>query len=76
VRNNRFFVYSVFFSLLGVNGVDRACVNTCAAVDAGIGINDTFSALFADGVDRTGVLTGSTVGAIISNCMSHNITSL
>ena len=50
-------------------------VHACAAVDAGIGVNDAFAVLFADGVDRTGILTCCAVGAIVGNGMGHGFSS-
>ena len=44
-------------------------VHACAAVDAGIGVDDALAALLADGVDRTGILTCCAVGAIVGNGM-------
>lgn len=52
-----------------MDSVDRTGVHACAAVDAGIGVDNAFAGLFADGVDRTGVLTCCAVGAIVGNGM-------
>ena len=50
-------------------------VHACAAVDAGIDVDDALAALLADGVDRTGILTCCAVGAIVGNGMRHGFSS-
>jgi hypothetical protein len=50
-------------------------IHASAAVDAGIGVDNAFGALLADSVDRTGILTCCTVGAIVSNGMGHGFSS-
>jgi len=59
-----------------MNGIYRAIVYTCAAVDTNIGVDSAFCTLLADSVNGTGILTCCAVCAIISNSMSHNFTSL
>ena len=50
-------------------------VHACAAVDTGIGIDDALAALLGNGVDRTGILTCCTVGAIVGNGVGHGSSS-
>ena len=52
-----------------MDSVHGTGVHACAAVDAGIGVDDALAALLADGVDRTGVLTCCAIGAIVGNSM-------
>ena len=54
----------------------RTGVHACAAVDAGIGVDDAFATLFADGVHGAGIFACRAIGAIVGNCMSHGFTSL
>jgi len=58
-----------------MDSVHGTGVHACAAVDAGIGVDDALAALLADGVDRTGILTCCAVGAIVSNGMRHGSSS-
>jgi hypothetical protein len=51
-------------------------VHACAAVDAGICVDDALVALLTDGVDRTGILTCCAIGAIVGNSVSHGISPL
>jgi hypothetical protein len=50
-------------------------IHASAAVDAGIGVDSAFGTLLADSVDRTGILTCCTIGAIVSNGMGHGFSS-
>ena len=50
-------------------------IHASAAVDTGISVNDTLATLFGNGVDRTGILTCCTVGAIVSNGVGHGFSS-
>ena len=50
-------------------------IHASAAVDASIGVNGTLAALFADSVNRTGILTCCTVGAIVGNGVGHGFSS-
>lgn len=50
-------------------------IHASAAVDAGISVNYTLATLLADGVDRTGILTCCTVGAIVGNGVGHGFSS-
>jgi hypothetical protein len=50
-------------------------IHASAAVDAGIGVNSTLASLLTDSVDRTGILTCCTVGAIVGNGMGHGFSS-
>ncbi len=59
-----------------MDGIYRAIVYTCSAVDTDIGVDSAFCALLGDSINRTRILTRCTVCAIISNSMSHNFTSL
>jgi len=59
-----------------MNSVYWTGIYACSAVDTGIGVNYTLITLLADRVNGTGVLTCSTICAIISNSMGHNFTSL
>jgi len=58
-----------------MDSVHGTGVHACAAVDAGIGVDDALAALLADGVDRTGILTCCAVGAIVGNSMGHGFSS-
>lgn len=71
-----FFVTRCNQCQLRMDSIYRARVNTCTAIDTGIGVDSTFSSLLADRVNRTGILTCRTICAIISNSMGHNFTSL
>jgi hypothetical protein len=57
---------------LSADGVNRARVNTGAAVDAGIGVDCPLATLFADGVNRAGVVTSAAVDAFFRNFMSQD----
>jgi len=67
----------VFFfaesSCLSADSVYRACVNTCATVDAGVCVNNTLVTLLADRVDRAGVITCAAVNALVGNLVSQEI---
>ena len=58
-----------------MDGIHGTGIHASAAVDAGISVDYAFAALFADGVHGTGILTCCTIGAIVSNSMSHGFTS-
>ena len=60
-------------SCLGADGVYRACVNTCAAVNAGISVDYPLLTLLADRVDRTGIVTCAAVNALVGNLVSQEI---
>lgn len=59
-----------------MNSAYGAGINTCSAVDAGIGVDNTLCSLLADSVNGTGVVTCCAVDTIISNSMGHDFTSL
>ena len=59
--------------LLGADGADRARINTGAAVDAGVSVDNPLATLLADSVDRTGIFASCTVGAIVGNLVSQVI---
>jgi hypothetical protein len=50
-------------------------IHASAAVDAGIGVNYTLATLLCNCVDRTGILTCCTIGAIVGNGMGHGFSS-
>lgn len=50
-----------------MNSAYGAGIHACAAIDAGICIDNTFSTLLADGIHRTGIFTSPTVCTIIIN---------
>jgi hypothetical protein len=56
-----------------VNCVDRTGINTCAAVDAGIGVNGTLAASFADSIYGTGIIACTAVDAFFGNRVSQGI---
>ena len=58
-----------------MDSVHGTGVHACAAVDAGIGVDDALAGLLTDGVDRTGILTCCAVGAIVGNSMGHGFSS-
>jgi hypothetical protein len=60
---------------LGMDSIYGTGIHASAAVDAGIGVDDALATLLADGVDRTGILTCCTVGAIVSNGVGHGFSS-
>jgi hypothetical protein len=59
--------------LRGFDGFDGADVNASAAVGAGISVDHADFAHFGDGAQRAGVVTGTTVDAIVSNDMGQGI---
>jgi len=58
---------------LGADGVYRACVYTCAAVDAGICVDSPLVALLADSIYRAGIITCTAVDALVGNFVSQKI---
>lgn len=56
---------------LGADGVNRASINTGAAVDAGVSVDNPLGTLLADGVDRAGIFASGTVGAVVGNLVSQ-----
>ena len=59
----------------GMDSIHGTGIHASAAVDAGISVNYTLATLLADGVDRTGILTCCTVGAIVGNGVGHGFSS-
>jgi hypothetical protein len=55
--------------------VDRTGINTSAAIGAGVSINNVHVALFADCINRAAVYTSGAINTLVSNCVSHDITS-
>lgn len=51
--------------LLGADGVDRTCIYACAAINAGICVNNTLVTLLADGTYRTGIVTCGAIDALV-----------
>ena len=58
-----------------MDGIYGTGIHASAAVDAGVGVDNAFAGLLADSVDRTGILTCCTVGAIVGNGMGHGSSS-
>lgn len=77
-RKTRAFLFcdALQHCFLGVDRVNRAAIYASAAVDACVGVDYTLVALLADCVNRTGILTCTTVGAVVGNCVCHDFTSL
>jgi hypothetical protein len=57
---------------LSVNCVHRAGINTSAAVDTGIGIDNPFVACFTDCVHRAGFIACAAIDALFGNGMSQD----
>jgi hypothetical protein len=55
------------------NSVYRAGIHTCAAVNAGIGIDSPFLSHFTDGVHRARIITCAAIDAFIGNLVSQSI---
>jgi hypothetical protein len=51
--------------------VHRAAVNTGTTVSTGGGIDHMLVTLFADGINRASVSTGSAIDTLVINCVSH-----
>jgi hypothetical protein len=58
-----------------MDSVHGTGVHASATVDAGVCVDDALVTLLADGVDWTGILTCSAVGAVVCNCVSHGFSS-
>jgi hypothetical protein len=57
--------------LSGADGINRTCVYTCAAINAGVSIDYTLVTLLADGAYWTGVVTCTAVDALVGNLVSQ-----
>jgi hypothetical protein len=58
---------------LSADCVDRAGINTCTAVDAGVCVDGALVPLLADSVDRAGIVTCTAVDALVGNFVSQDI---
>ncbi len=65
-----------WYGLVTQNSIYGTGVHASATVDAGISVNYTLTVLLTDGVYRAGIITCSTVDAIVINGMCHGFTSL
>jgi hypothetical protein len=70
------FVFDANLYVLARDSIYGTGVHTSATVDTGISVNYTLFVLFADGVNRAGLITGAAIDAIVINRMGHNFTSL
>jgi len=59
--------------LCSSNGVYRAGIHACAAVDAGIRIDSPFLTHFTDGVNRAGIVACAAIDALVGNFVSQCI---
>ena len=50
-----------------MDGIYGTGIHASAAVDTGISVNCTLTALLTDGVNRTGIITSCTIDAIVIN---------
>jgi hypothetical protein len=57
------------------NGGNWTGIHTCAAINAGIRINNPFLACFAYSVGRAGIITCAAINAFIGNNVRQGITS-
>lgn len=62
----------VAFRLFLGNSFYRTDRRTCAAAYAGIGVDNPFTAFFADCANWTLAIAGSAIDARIGNFISHN----
>jgi hypothetical protein len=67
------FLFHTRSQLGSADSAYRTCINTCAAVNAGAGVDSTFFTLLADGVNRAGVVTCAAVNALVGNNVSQEI---
>jgi hypothetical protein len=59
--------------LVSFDSVYRASVNASSAVGAVIGVDNPLVAFLGDSAERTGVVAGTTVDALVINVIGHGV---